>query len=179
MVPLSRPISGLKYLKKFLRRPEFLQAMISTVVLAVGAQVYLLDRGVQADFVPDWLFSGDASRTIFIGIGDHLPSFAHTFAVTMMITAVLWPWRRLVLATCAAWFGIACLLEVGQTTWFADWFGSVLRGPVESNSSLDAARSYFQGGTYDHLDIVAVIAGSISAYLLSRIIIARELDDGE
>lgn len=164
MAHLSGLINDLRNLKVLLRNPALLQFMISAAVLVVGAQVYLLDRGVQAYFVPDWLYLGDGDPTVFIGIGAHLPSFTYAFAVTMMIAAVLWPWRKLTLSICAFWFGLECFLEIGQTDSFAGWFASLLSGPRAAVATGDHRAAQYREAPATAIPMVAEpLRGSVHA----------------
>ncbi len=143
-------------------------------VLMLGTLVYLLGRGSQTYFVPDWLYAGGAPTPIFAWICEHLPSFAHTFAFTLLTSAVLWPWRVLAPSICFVWFTIECLLEVGQldvlarhiTGFVPSWFDGV---PI-----LEVTSSYFINGTFDPLDIFSIALGSLSAYTLARVIRKKE-----
>lgn len=147
-------------------KPEWRQIFVAVVVLTAGVLVYLLDRpSSSVYFVPDWWSMPDQTLANFGTLGQHLPTFAHTFAFILLTTAVLSPLRRAALGICAAWVVVESLFEIAQGTvisakiaanvpaWFSDW-------PL-----LDNVANYFVAGRFDPLDLVSIIIAAGAAYL--------------
>jgi hypothetical protein len=163
------------YIRTPLRRPELTQAFLAASMLLLGALIYLFGRSSKAYFVPEWLYGGGNSLQILGGLSSSLPSFSHTFAFTLFTTAVLWPWRSLMMPICFFWFSAECLLEVGQINVLAnhiirfipDWFHRV---PI-----LEVMSRYFVNGTFDLWDIGSIALGSLSAYSLILVLRKREV----
>ncbi len=151
-------------------RPELIQLIVAVIVLTIGVLVYLLDRPSTSIYlVPDsWSF-GDCIPPVFGAIGDHLPTFAHTFAFTLFTSVVLEPWRWSALAACGGWWIVGSLFEMAQSDawsaaiatrvpeWFADW-------PL-----LDNVADYFVVGQFDAIDLASIGAATICAFIVIRI----------
>ena len=86
-------------------RPATLQVIFAVLVLAIGVFVYLLDRpSTSVYLVPDSWELGKSLPPVFGAIGDQLPTFAHTFAFTLLTSAVLEPWRWSAVIACSGWW---------------------------------------------------------------------------
>ena len=149
-----------------IHRPQLIQFMVGLIVLSIGVLVYLLDRpSTSVYLLPDsWSF-GQGIAPVFGGLGDHLPTFAHTFAFILFTSAVLEPWRWSAAAACIGWWGLASLFEIAQSDtwsaaiasrvpdWFADW-------PV-----LDNVAVYFVYGYFDLWDLSSIALAAVCAWL--------------
>jgi hypothetical protein len=138
------------------------QVAIALAALLAGVFIYLAERsGLDVYFLPD----GWQAVWPMSWLGQHLPSFLHTFAFAMLTAAVLAPARYAAIISCAFWVLVNSLLEVGQResiateisghtpAWFLDW-------PV-----LENVNSYFLFGTFDSIDIAFVVIGGATALL--------------
>lgn len=147
------------------RRPESMQVGIALFALLVGTLTYLLGRSVQAYFVPDSLFSDGTLAALFSPIGNHLPTFAHTLAFTLLTTAVVWPWPRYLAASCVAWFTVELLMELGQHDAVAAHLAAAMPNVFHDVAVLEAIPRYFLYGTFDPLDLLSITLGSVCAWL--------------
>jgi len=150
-------------------RSELIQVVIAVIVLTIGVLVYLLDRpSTSVYLVPDsWSF-GDSIAPVFGAIGNHLPTFAHTFAFTLFTSALLAPWRWSAVVACAGWWFVGSLFEVAQNDawsaiiatrvpeWFADW-------PL-----LDNVAGYFVTGQFDLFDLASIGVATVCAFVVIR-----------
>lgn len=175
----KRLSNDLIYLKELVGGRAGMQIALAVVMLVLGVNVYLLSRTDQAMLVPDWLHFAEGGQTVMPGVGAHLPSFTHAFAITILISAVLRPWRRLTAIVCAAWFAVACALEFGQARGVGDRISVLLSGLESPSSYLEFAAGYFVRGTYDPLDVAGIAIGCLSAYLIGHFIRNREASYGE
>jgi len=130
--------------------------------------VYALDRGA-VEFLPHWA-TGHTGSGIFGSLGDHLPTFVHPLAFILITTAVLRPQPRLLPATCATWFGIECLFEVGQLAPLDGRIAAAVPAWFDSVPVLEGTADYFIRGTYDPLDLLSIGIATVVAYPMIRII---------
>ncbi len=146
-------------------RSQLIQVIVGVIMLMIGVLVYLLDRpGTSVYFVPDSWSIGNPSSPVFGVIGDHLPTFAHTFAFILFTSALLAPWRWSGVAACLGWWFVASVFEIAQSdswsaaiaarvpAWFADW-------PL-----LDNVAGYFGAGRFDGLDLISIGSAAVCAY---------------
>ena len=151
-------------------RPALIQVVAAVIVLTIGVLVYWLDRpGASVYFIPDSWSRGANSPSTFGVIGNHLPTFAHTFAFILFTSAVLEPWRWSAIVACAWWYIVGSLFEMAQSDawataiaarvpgWFADW-------PL-----LDNVAGYFIAGQFDLLDLASIAAATVSAFVVIQL----------
>lgn len=145
-----------------------LQAALAAVALAVGAAVYLLDRGGDVGFVPAALAERLSVHRVFGLLGGSLPSFTHAFAFALLTAAVLRPWPALARLGCAVWVLIDAVFELAQI----HAVGGVLGAAIGRSANGPAAAvlaplgAYLASGTFDVLDLAAIAAGGAAAYLV-------------
>ena len=137
-------------------------------ILLCGTLVYLYDRSNN----PAWFISVvglDLSvytmcPDLFGPLGGSLPSFTHVLACILITASFLGPTERRYRIVSLAWCCIDCLAELGQkysqrpVDTLPDWIATI---PF-SGKTLD----YFAQGTFDWLDLAAVLAGTLCGYLL-------------
>lgn len=92
------------------------------------------------------------------------PSFIHAFSFSI-ITASLIRYRKYgYVLICSVWCLIDLTFELGQkyreftVRIIPDWFSGI---PV-----LENAKNYFYNGTFDYIDIIAIVIGTMMSYLL-------------
>ena len=107
-----------------------------------------------------------------------LPTFLHIYAF-ILLTALVWGIKRkTVLFSGLLWLLIEVLFELGQSPLVApsvtaripDWFSEI--------SVLENLGAYFTRGTFDPLDLVAALAGCLSAWLTYELIHSKEVTHG-
>jgi len=151
-------------------RPELIQVIAGVIVLTIGVLVYLLDRPTTSVYlIPAGWSIGAQWPPVFGVIGNHLPTFAHTFAFILFTSALLAPWRGSAFTACAGWWFIASVFEIAQSAawsaaiaarvppWFADW-------PL-----LDNVAGYFVAGRFDGLDLVSIALATVCAFGVIRL----------
>jgi len=151
-------------------RPALIQIVAGVIVLIIGVFVYLVDRSSTSVYlIPDSWFLGDSIPPVFGAIGDHLPTFAHTFAFILFTSAVLEPWRWSAVVACTGWWAVGSVFEVAQSdawavaiaarvpAWFADW-------PL-----LDNVANYFIAGQFDRVDLVSIGVATVGAFIVIRL----------
>lgn len=145
------------------KHPETVQIVIALFVLSIGVLVYLLDRQPgSVYFIPEWFSLTGNPGSIFGYIGNHLPTFIHVYVfilLTVSTTAVS------VSHACILWFVIDSLLEIAQLTTVANWIAENIPAWFAGIPFFENTASYFKNGTFDVLDIVSIVLGTVAAYL--------------
>ena len=154
------------------RRYQFL-FIVGLAALSIGVAVYVLDRPADATyFVPDRvsLFTG---QSLFGVLGNYLPTFLHAFAFCLMSVAVLKGNARIALLVCLFWLLVDSFFELAQHRDISpiiigvipDWFAHV---PI-----LENAKSYFQYGYFDKGDLLSILLGIFSAFILIVLFVGK------
>jgi hypothetical protein len=114
------------------------------LAIALGLAVYALSRPVRIPLVPSALHLAHARHES--ALFGSVPSALHAFAMPLLTLACFRNFRRWhALAACASWSAIDVLFELAQRT----------------------SSSFFPGGTFDPLDVLAVIVGAALAYAVA------------
>ena len=142
---------------------EIMQIATAIFALSIGLLVYLFDR--QPDNI--YFISGSFSQAgnfprIFGQIGDHLPTFIHVYVFILLTASVT---SVSAFQACILWFAIDGLLEFAQFTPIAHWIAGNVPAWFSGVPFLENTASYFLKGTFDVLDLVSIILGTIAAYL--------------
>ena len=159
----------------FFRNVNKLQILIGLIGLFLGTLVYLTDRNPEQTY---FVYSNSLNISLynsipnlFGSIGNSLPSFIHVFSFAL-ISAGFIGWRkRECFLICASWALVNCIFELGQkyNSWLIklipDWFARI--------PFLENTENYFVHGTFDYIDLVAIVIGSISAYFILIVTMER------
>lgn len=131
--------------------------MCGIAVLAIGMLVYSLERPADSVlFLPAALSLFDGQTHLPPLLGGPLPSFLHGMAFSLMTAALLGPGPRKAALACAFWVAINILFEVSQHTAIAKFSGVGM------------------AGTFDPLDILAVLLGALAAFLFMQAVATLE-----
>jgi len=159
-------------------RPALIQVIAAVIVLAIGVLVYLLDRpSTSVYFIPDNWSLGASIPSIFGAIGDHLPTFAHTFAFILFTSAVLEPWRWSAIVACAWWYIVGSLFEIAQTDAWAMAIASRVPGWFAEWPLLDNVADYFLAGYFDLMDLASIAVATICAFIVIQLSYRYGLND--
>jgi len=144
------------------------QIIIGAVVLLVGALVYLIDRPPDQTY---FIYKIGMNINLFgllpivFGpIGNFLPSFIHVFSFILITAGLIARGKRDYLIICLSWFIIDCAFELGQK--FILWPSRIIPDWFVGIPFLENTKNYFMQGTFDWVDLVAIVIGSITAYLI-------------
>ena len=158
------------------------QILIGIGALLLGSCVYLFDRtpdhtyfiarlGVDTSFY-------NILPNLFGQMKDCLPSFIHAFSFILITAGIISSKKKGYIIVCAGWFVIDCVFELGQKynslilKIIPDWFSGV---PFLENS-----RNYFFRGTFDVIDLAAVLTGSLTGYFVLIITMEKgKYNDGK
>ncbi len=143
---------------RFLYKKQAIKLLLAFLALALGLMIYLLDRPANTILFLQWL-PYHINNSFSLGIpGDNLPSFAHTYAFTLIISAAITIKARTV---ALSWLAIECFFELIQSSFISTHMSIYANS---DSSLLVLVSNYCVNGTFDGLDIVAITLGSLLAY---------------
>jgi hypothetical protein len=144
------------------------QILIGAIGLIIGSLIYLIDRPPdQTYFVyssPINISLFKVIPTLFASIGNSLPEFIHVFSFILITAGLIFCNKKGYLIICLTWFLIDCAFEIGQkySTWSSriipDWFAGI--------PFLENTENYFLKGTFDFIDLAAIVLGTLTAYIV-------------
>ena len=143
-----------------MNRREFFTIGLALSSLVSGLLVYVLVRD-PAHLA--WLPAMPSPAVAFADWSGPLPSFLHTLGFILLTAVVAGVRRRASLAVVSlAWVGVESLFEIGQHPLLAGALASGLSGLP----GLAGAGPYFVNGTFDPLDLLAVVLAGGLAWAL-------------
>lgn len=140
------------------------------MLLLFGLLFYLTIR--DTDSVYGW----PASAYFALGSSDNwsawtgaLPSFLHVIAMALMTYAVTGMGKSHALLAASCWVIVDSLFEIAQhealssrlINWIPDWF--------DVTPLLDNLRPHLQRGTFDPIDLIAIISGGMVAWYAVKV----------
>lgn len=150
-------------------------AFIAVGALVAGSLVYVLDRPAATVYLlPNALSLALSQLPWFGALGGHLPEFIHVYAFILLTVAVS-PWPARVGPICAFWWVVDSLFELGQHPLLAPHLAAALPAWFQQIPILDNTANYFLYGTFDPGDLVAIVLGTIVAYLTNGVIRRNEV----
>lgn len=144
------------------------QILIGVIGLLVGLLIYLINRPPdQTYFVynsPINISLYTLMPAAFTFIGNSLTEFIHVFSLILLTAGLIFCKKKGYLIICLSWFLIDCAFEIGQkySTWSSriipDWFAGI--------PFLENTKNYFLKGTFDFIDLAAIVLGTLTAYIV-------------
>lgn len=113
--------------------------------LALGVAVYTTGR---AGFGP---------------LGGWLPTWAHTFAFSLLTAAVLPPRSAARYGGCAVWCTLNLAFEIGQHPQLGGPLAQTLQAGFGNGAPVRRLAAYFVHGSFDRMDLLAALAGALMA----------------
>ncbi len=142
-------------------------ATTGLTALIIGTLVYLIDRPAEtAPFftnmsVAHWV------PNAFGPIGRSLPTFTHVFAFSIFTATWLGCRRRSTAYACLVWCLIDLSFEFGQHAAVAPYLFEWVPDSFENFPILRHADGYFAAGTFDAADVMSIVFGAVTAYLVT------------
>ena len=142
--------------------------LIGSIALLIGALVYYIDRPPDHTYFVN-RFSEDLSMheripNLFGTVGESLPAFMHVFSFILLTAGVSSSGKKGYRVICLSWLLIDSAFELGQKYLkepiknLPDWFDGI---PI-----LEAIKSYFVLGTFDYMDLLSIVLGTVAAYIV-------------
>lgn len=144
------------------------QIFIGTVTLILGSLVYLVDRPPEQTY---FLYFSNVEISLhstlpnlFGFLGNLLPAFAHAFSFILITAGIIGCGKRGYLTVCLSWLIVDWTFELGQK--YSDLAVELIPGWFAGIPILEATSGYFRVGTFDVLDMAAVLLGAGAAYFV-------------
>ena len=144
------------------------QIIIGAISLVVGLFVYIMDRPLEETYFLIYFFANrgilNSLPDIFGVAGNVLPAFIHVFSFILLSSGLMCCGKKGCIFICFFWLIVNVFFETGQRysvlmlRIIPDWFDVL---PFFENS-----RNFFLFGTFDLLDLVAVILGTVIGYIV-------------
>lgn len=152
------------------RLPMAFPMIVASTSLAIGVLLYLLTRPAGSVYLLSSWFDlpSLALPSMVGGIGYQLPSLLHTLAFSLFTYLCLVPGRHAAALGAMTWIVINAALEVAQAPGAARWIAEHTPDEFASIPLLQNIPDYFTAGTFDVLDLVAIVAGGMLAYVTTR-----------
>jgi len=148
------------------------QLLLGVMALSSGSLIYIIDRPPCNTYFVKLLNISffNLLPNLFGPAAYYLPAFLHVFAF-ILITASLLPSRKIYyFIITSGWFLIDCIFELGQK--YKD-YSSIIPSWFSKIPFLENAKTYFQYGTFDSLDMFAISIGSVVAYFALLMTVER------
>lgn len=145
-----------------------LQILSGVLIFCIGALVYLIDRPPEHTyFFNRYEFITTLHKTLpalFGPLGNYLPDFIHPLSFILITAGILSFRKRRYLIICISWLIVDCVFEFGQK--YSTLFLKAVPDRFSGIPFLEAFEAYFRKGTFDPYDILAIFAGTITAYFI-------------
>ena len=140
---------------------------VTSVSLGIGYAVYFLGRPGPAIYaIPSIIEHWIIVQPVVAGISGQLPSFFHTYAFILLTFIVLGTTSRFNLyLSISLWATVEVLFEVGQHDLIKSSIIGIVPGWFERVPVLNISDTYFLRGTFDPLDLLAIVVASVCAWL--------------
>lgn len=145
---------------------------VNVRLLKVGVACLLLGMLVYVTARPEWalplpnLNLSQYFPTLLHNLSGPLPSFFHVLGMSLVTVAILTPGKRGITTVCLGWGAINILFEIGQHRAAVGWLSSTLGEP--DTWVLAQTLRYFHAGTFDPVDLLAILLAAIIALPLTR-----------
>ena len=140
--------------------------LIGMAALLIGILVYVSDRIPGKTYflnhLPMDLHLPWHGTDMFGQVGYVLPDFIHVFSFSLIMAGVMAASRRGQAWSCFFWVCMDSLFEIGQgisdkiVPHIPPWFNGI---PFLENTA-----AYFKNGTFDWLDLIAILLGGFFAF---------------
>ena len=152
-------------------KDSLIRAVLGFSVLLLGAAEYIFNRPLESSQLGIFLkhFAGNIPKiNMFGSLGGVMPDFAHACAFSLF-TLVLFPKavRKIRVLICLFWLAVDVFFETGQ--FFGQQIAGIINIILPSNTVTTLLKSYFVNGKYDPMDILAIVLGVGTAFLIGEL----------
>lgn len=144
------------------------QILIGIAGLFAGTLVYLIDRPPDQTYFVSWskvsLSLFNTLPKVFGAVGNYLPDFLHVFSFILITAGLLACQKAGCIIICLSWFTVDFVFELFQR--FNTIPLKIIPGWFKEIPFLENAEPYFNRGTFDIFDLIAISMGSIIAFFV-------------
>ena len=152
------------------QKVELLWFMLGVMALMFGTLVYITERNPDDIYFLSRSFSlFHAKLEIFGRHGDYLPTLLHSFALILMTATAIGKHKVSAITVTLFWMLIEISFELAQTQFMSNWILSNIPHWFEHLPVLENTYSYFTYGSFNAMDLAAILIGSVAAYLLIKL----------
>jgi hypothetical protein len=148
-----------------------LQFTLGVLFLLAGMMEYIFSRppGSAYFLIPFQSIAGSLHDRIdpFGSIGFLAPDFFHPLAFALMCMALLPNTLKHRLAICLAWMVADGSLELAQK--YGSSLAASIPGTVKNIPIIETVSGYLRFGTFDPFDLMAIVAGTLTAFLIGHL----------
>ena len=153
------------------------QLFVGLIALFFGLTVYLIDRSPEQTYfiykIDSAISLHDILPPLFGPLGKILPAFVHVFSFALLTAGILACNKRGCVVACIVWLSVDVAFELGQK--FGVWSSSLMPSWFEGIPLLENTANYFILGSFDVMDLAAIAAGSLVAYLTMMCTLERRV----
>ncbi len=156
-----------------------IQVFIGLLTLFLGSAIYLIRSPCSVYFVPKYFsyigFPNDILNVVKI-VGNNLPDFIHPFAFILITAGLISLDNRInQFFICIGWFLLESFFELGQH--FKEAYLRIVPSWFDSVPILENTKNYFLYGTFDILDMLSIITGAVTAFIVLLITSKRRNEE--
>ena len=136
--------------------------------------MYLLDRPAQGlPFLHDYFPLIPDVPPLMSRIGQVFPAFAHTLGFTLLTAGLLALERVGIIVAGASWGLVNMAFEFGQHSSVAPSIVRYFEKLSGDSKFVNLLRMFFQHGTFDLFDVIAILAGASFGYVIALILLEK------
>jgi hypothetical protein len=145
------------------------QIFIGLLCLFLGFATYIFVRPPELTyFVSKYLFYIDrptAIPNLLRVIGNYFPDFIHPFAFILITSGLIASDnRKSQFLICLCWFLLESVFELGQC--FKESYLRIIPSWFDNVPFLENTKNYIFYGTFDVLDIISILTGTVTAFFV-------------
>lgn len=161
------------------QRNSCLYVSIACLTLFSGYLIYFFGRpGAIIYAIPTALEHWITVLPVFAEVSGPLPGFFHSYAFILLTFVVLGNCSRAYLyLSIAVWVCLEAMFEIAQHPLLDESIASFVPAWFEKIPLLDVTARYFLQGTFDPLDLIAILLAAIAVLLTVRIVSGKEFYD--
>lgn len=158
-------------------RSGWILTAVAIGMLLMGGVVYLVFRSGSPVYFLAGIIPEAVNYTVSTGyIFNSIPSFFHTFAFILLIAIVLNPTRAGLPLICFGWMAIELFFEIGQHPFIAQYLTEWVPAWFANFPYLEVTNTYFLTGTFDPVDVLFILFGTVAALLTLHKVQRWEVD---
>jgi hypothetical protein len=144
-----------------------IQFFIGLATLCLGALVYVTLRSPDQIYFTRYFGIHEPliaiQSPILKTIGRSLPAFLHVFSFSLITASFFRYSKTTYTVICTGWLLVNCLFELGQK--YKTQASRLVFDFFDKIPFLESTRNFFLLGSFDWLDVMAFVLGSVAAFL--------------